>query len=122
MSLPTFFVMQIFFFTALFAFHYWMTRNQRMFIIMSAAAVLVFRAELSILLGLIALEEIILGRLKILQIICWGIPAGLCMLGLTVVVDSHYWMRPVWPEGEVLWFNIFLNKSSEWGVSFFIVL
>ncbi|KAG8186584.1 hypothetical protein JTE90_020875 [Oedothorax gibbosus] len=102
---------------ALFAFHYWLTRNQRMFIIMSAAAVIVFRAELSILLGLIALEEIVLGRLKILQIICWGIPAGLSMLGLTVVIDSYYWMRPVWPEGEVLWFNIFLNKSSEWGIS-----
>ncbi|XP_055937147.1 dol-P-Man:Man(7)GlcNAc(2)-PP-Dol alpha-1,6-mannosyltransferase-like isoform X1 [Argiope bruennichi] len=102
---------------ALFSFHCWMTRKQRMFIVTSAAAVIVFRAELSILLGLIALEEIIAGRLNILQIFCWGIPAGLWMLGLTVTVDSFFWMRPVWPEGEVLWFNIFLNKSSEWGTS-----
>ncbi|XP_071033742.1 dol-P-Man:Man(7)GlcNAc(2)-PP-Dol alpha-1,6-mannosyltransferase [Parasteatoda tepidariorum] len=102
---------------ALFAYHFWMSRNQRMFVLTSAAAVILFRAELSILLGLIALEEIVLGRLNILQIFCWGIPSGLWMLGLTFCVDSLFWMRPVWPEGEVLWFNIYLNKSSEWGTS-----
>ncbi|XP_054710210.1 dol-P-Man:Man(7)GlcNAc(2)-PP-Dol alpha-1,6-mannosyltransferase-like isoform X2 [Uloborus diversus] len=102
---------------ALFSFHFWLARNQRMFIVASAAVVVVFRAELSILLGLIALGEVISGRLKILTVIGVGIPAGLWMLGLTVTVDSFFWMRPVWPEGEVLWFNIFLNKSSEWGTS-----
>ncbi|XP_035218778.1 dol-P-Man:Man(7)GlcNAc(2)-PP-Dol alpha-1,6-mannosyltransferase-like isoform X6 [Stegodyphus dumicola] len=98
---------------ALFAFHYWLTRNQRMFLFTSAAAVIVFRAELSILLGLIALGEIISGRLNILSVICWGLPSGFWMLGLTVCIDSYFWVRPVWPEGEVLWFNVFLNKSSE---------
>ncbi|GFS50608.1 probable Dol-P-Man:Man(7)GlcNAc(2)-PP-Dol alpha-1,6-mannosyltransferase [Nephila pilipes] len=102
---------------ALFAFHYWMTGKQKKFIITTAAAVIIFRAELSILLGLIAIEEITLGHLHIRKIFCWGIPAGLWMLGLTVSLDSFYWMRLVWPEGEVLWFNIFLNKSSEWGTS-----
>ncbi|XP_035218774.1 dol-P-Man:Man(7)GlcNAc(2)-PP-Dol alpha-1,6-mannosyltransferase-like isoform X2 [Stegodyphus dumicola] len=102
---------------ALFAFHYWLTRNQRMFLFTSAAAVIVFRAELSILLGLIALGEIISGRLNILSVICWGLPSGFWMLGLTVCIDSYFWVRPVWPEGEVLWFNVFLNKSSEWGIS-----
>ncbi|XP_035218777.1 dol-P-Man:Man(7)GlcNAc(2)-PP-Dol alpha-1,6-mannosyltransferase-like isoform X5 [Stegodyphus dumicola] len=104
-------------YTALFAFHYWLTRNQRMFLFTSAAAVIVFRAELSILLGLIALGEIISGRLNILSVICWGLPSGFWMLGLTVCIDSYFWVRPVWPEGEVLWFNVFLNKSSEWGIS-----
>ncbi|KFM72398.1 putative Dol-P-Man:Man(7)GlcNAc(2)-PP-Dol alpha-1,6-mannosyltransferase, partial [Stegodyphus mimosarum] len=65
---------------ALFAFHYWLTRNQRMFLFTSAAAVIVFRAELSILLGLIALGEIISGRLSILSVICWGLPSGFWML------------------------------------------
>lgn len=39
------------------------------------------------------------------------------IIGITVPIDSLLWSRFLWPEGEVAWFNIILNKSHEYGVS-----
>ncbi|CAM1154398.1 Uncharacterised protein g11207 [Pycnogonum litorale] len=102
----------------LLAISFWLRKEHRNMIITTAFVVIVFRAEVAILFGLIILVELLSRRLSLLFLLKWGIPAGLASLGMTIAIDSFFWQRLVWPEGEVLYFNIVLNKSAEWGVSF----
>lgn len=46
-----------------------------------------------------------------------AIPAAGIIIGLSAFHDSIFWRRPLWPEWELLLFNIVENKSSNYGVS-----
>jgi alpha-1,6-mannosyltransferase len=100
---------------ALFAFRSWLLGRHAPFIWSSAAAIVLFRAELAGLLGIMMMVEVVRGRCGVWTLFKHSVPAGLLWLGLTVGVDSVFWGRWVWPEGEVLWFNTVLNKSRLWG-------
>jgi len=94
----------------------WMRSQSTRFIVLSAAAILIFRVELAIFLGAILLMDMVVGRVPLSHVIFTGVCSLLTWVPLTVCVDSWFWRRTLWPEFEVFHFNVFLNKSSEWGV------
>lgn len=99
----------------LWAYHFWLDRNNKYLVITSAIVAVIFRAETALLLGTIILMELVGRRLPFWKTIQWGVYASLTSLALTFTIDSYFWRRNVWPEGEVWYFNVVKNKSSEWG-------
>eukprot|EP00485_Elphidium_margaritaceum_P000933 CAMPEP_0202693892 /NCGR_PEP_ID=MMETSP1385-20130828/7898_1 /ASSEMBLY_ACC=CAM_ASM_000861 /TAXON_ID=933848 /ORGANISM="Elphidium margaritaceum" /LENGTH=1009 /DNA_ID=CAMNT_0049349645 /DNA_START=585 /DNA_END=3614 /DNA_ORIENTATION=+ len=55
-----------------------------------------------------------------LMFIIYGVLGSLFCIACTLLVDSYFWSSFAsfkWPEFEVLWYNTYDNKSSDWGVS-----
>lgn len=80
-------------------------------------ATVLFRCDMILLLFTCGLAWLLERQLTVIQCIRIGIITASISLVISVPIDSLLWQRLVWPEGEVLFFNTILNKSSEWGVN-----
>lgn len=112
--LPNIFALAI----TMYALGFWIENKMPKYIVTSAAAIILFRGELALFLGTILLMDLIVGRIGIQKIIGYGLISLLIWLPLTIAVDTFFWKSEhfLWPEGQVMYYNIVLNKSSNWGV------
>ncbi|CAI2355297.1 unnamed protein product [Caenorhabditis sp. 36 PRJEB53466] len=84
----------------------------------ATACVILFRCELVLLFGPLFLQYMASGRLRVLGsdgAIAIGIRVAAMCLAISLPLDSYFWRRPVWPEGEVMFFNVVENRSHEYG-------
>ncbi|CAL8338834.1 unnamed protein product [Arctogadus glacialis] len=102
----------------------WMAQRHRPFIALSAFVIIVFRAELCLLLGLMLMMSLVWRRLSLSELFCCAVPAGILALALSVGVDSFFWRRLIWPEGQELRFIIYafplLNLVAARGASYIL--
>ena len=63
-----------------------------------------------LLVGLVGLHLLVARRISLPRGIAHGVAAVVASLAASVLMDSFFWRRWLWPEGEVLYFNTVLNK------------
>ncbi|CAN6903535.1 unnamed protein product, partial [Brassica oleracea] len=78
-------------------------------------ATVIFRCDVILLLGPIALEVFLTKSISFWKTLKYCVGTAVVTAGLTISVDSIMWKKFVWPEFEVFWFNSILNRSSDWG-------
>lgn len=81
-----------------------------------ATAVALFRSELSLYLFPTILSSTFSDPgVKFFPACAMALVSATVTATVSIIVDSHFWGRVAYPELEVFYFNVVLNKSSAWG-------
>eukprot|EP00742_Colponemidia_sp_Colp-10_P012652 GILJ01014236.1.p1 GENE.GILJ01014236.1~~GILJ01014236.1.p1 ORF type:complete len:488 (-),score=59.12 GILJ01014236.1:135-1598(-) len=96
-------------------YSYWIMDRWKPTLFCFSFATVAFRCDLAVLVAPMILMGLLTGRLNFFNGLKWGLLSTMFAIVLSVGVDSLFWRRWLWPEGEVFWFNTVLNRSSEWG-------
>lgn len=83
--------------------------------ILLCIACALLRSELSLYTLMLLITDAISSRVSAVRTIRIGLITGICVGVVSIVVDSYFWKRLTYPELEVFYFNVVLNKSSAWG-------
>lgn len=98
--------------------HYWTDKYMFRTLYLLTFTAVVFRAEVALLLGPLALQLLYAEKIEGREVLQAGIISGSISLALTMAVDSYFWNRfPLWPEFSSIFFNVIEGKSAEWGTS-----
>eukprot|EP01041_Mallomonas_annulata_P009283 gene9283-19265_t len=96
-------------------YSHWLDGRPTLCLYMMGVASVVFRCDMLVILLPTTLFMLISYEIPFWRTLFTGSGVVLLSLIMSVLIDSILWNRWVWPEGEVLYFNTALNKSSEWG-------
>ena len=94
----------------------WMRGSFNSALYIVAVAMVIFRCDMVLLLGPMAMQMVLFQEVGFWWILLSGVFVSLIALLCSVTLDSFFWGRWVYPEGEVLFFNTMENRSSEWGI------
>ena len=88
----------------------------RLSLVLLTFAGIVFRSELALLVAVQTLVLLAHRRVRLFEDAIYGGLTGVTSgLLATVLVDSQFWQRPLWPELDAFLFNVVSGQSSAWG-------
>jgi alpha-1,6-mannosyltransferase len=82
-----------------------------------AISSIIFRCDTVVLAVPFILVLLFQRKVSFLRFFVCGFLSSIASILFTVLVDSFFWNKWIWPEFVVLWFNSVENRSSEWGIS-----
>eukprot|EP00737_Agarophyton_chilense_P002853 gb/GEZJ01003285.1/.p1 GENE.gb/GEZJ01003285.1/~~gb/GEZJ01003285.1/.p1 ORF type:complete len:527 (-),score=48.43 gb/GEZJ01003285.1/:688-2268(-) len=89
-------------------------------IMLVSVACALFRSELCLYLFTTFVVNYAAGSVSIVGTIRNALGAAMAGALASICVDWHFWQRASYPELEVFYFNVVLNKSSAWGTEPFL--
>ena len=92
-------------------------QDYNMMIITVVVATTCFRCELVPVGIFLCLLPVLTRQRRLAYVVFIAALCAFVSIRISIIVDSHYWNRHVWPEWEVFRFNGLKDGSSAWGVS-----